>query len=310
MSLKVYFGEETYLLHQEISRLKDDFIQQTSSLGIQELDLSISTDNFIEICFSSDMFSPNKMIIYWGLPTVDSARENWFMNSLKKIPDEHTVIIAIDGRPDKRRKLVKHLLEIYEHKEFQSYSPSTHDTLVNFIVTDEQKRGFSITAGTTNELIIKTGYDLWNIESELRKIESYCGDNNSIKSEYIQTLVSSVEGPIFEFLDIYRKRNKIAVMKWLQEISKPDDCFGLLSMLMNHIRLLLLLVDNPKLSDADLGKKISKNPWYLGKLRNDLRIWSFSELFSMLQQANDIDFESKSGKISPKIGLELLCSQL
>ncbi|MDD4526492.1 MAG: DNA polymerase III subunit delta [Candidatus Margulisbacteria bacterium] len=306
--MRFLYGEETLLLTQRAMELKEEFVTKNGDYSYEEFSESDQIEKFIDAFSSMSLFSAKKMIVYKGLPKVREDYEEYFQKLLYEQQTAHDIVFIYRGKPDKRKKFVKFLLKNSESESFEPFSIWKKGEVVDWILSREKIRGFSINRASAELLIELVGTDLWSIESNLLRMETYVLPDKAISEKDVRELSTLGEKGILDIFEALRKKDKI-LYKYVFETNKPEDIIALIGGISSHLRLILLLKSTNYSFLDDLATRINKKRFYLENLTKDIKGWSFSEAKSFLSELHQLDFDIKAGKVKPLVGLELALSR-
>ena len=83
----------------------------------------------------------------------------------------------------------------------------------------------------------------------------------------------------------------------------------ILAMVAKQVRLWLILKSTEGKPVEHVARQIGKSPYYLKKMLPELRPWTIKQLQRVLTFLFQLEFDAKSGKILPDVGLELLLGE-
>jgi len=162
-------------------------------------------------------------------------------------------------------------------------------------------------------LAANIGNDLQILDNELEKLVLYAGDEE-IKSEDVQNLSPYVaEANIFELVDAIGNRNdKKAALLLQQKFNEGAEPFYLFTMFVRQFRLLIQVKE---LADAGekppaIGKALRMHSFVVGKVYQQARGFSMSQLEQIYRHLLDIDVAVKTGRNEMVTALTLLVGQL
>lgn len=310
MNLFFYYGEESYLLFEQIRSHRKSFCDLYSDLAVEMYSSDDPVETLLSAITTSNMFYPKKLIIYRGLPDIREDFQPRFEKLMKENQLDHEVIMVYEGLPDRRRKLVKFLISIATTKEFKKFDSWDRDKVTDILSKMEKDRGYSISMEVLGQCVDIVGLNLWALRTTLDRIETAVLPSKTITARDVADLAITGEASVFQLMDDFRQRNRKAVFRFLRTLKKPDEAFMVLSSLSKHVRFLLQLKAAGSVSADALAKQLGKSPYYIRKLVPDLKRWTLGELTKFLGALNDLDFQLKSGKISLPVGLELALSEL
>ncbi|MCK5466036.1 DNA polymerase III subunit delta [Candidatus Parcubacteria bacterium] len=251
--------------------------------------------------------------------------EDVILNYLEN-PQEKTRIFFVENNLDKRKKIYKELIKLektglVEIKEFITPANFNFDLWIKNRAT---KLGGKIENNAINILAISLGkgmaqkdrsknlkqsYNLWEADNEISKLVSYC-DGREITDEDVRLLVQSkVDLNIFNLIDSISSKNKSGSALLLnQQIEKGLNEIYILTMFVYQFRNLLkiksLLEQN--LSNQEIAVKAKMHPFVIQKSIEQCRRFEMKDLKKIYQKLFDADLAIKTGKINPRLALDLL----
>ena len=241
-------------------------------------------------------------------------------------PQERTKIFFVENNLDKRKKTYKELIKLEKNglaeiKEFITPANFNFDLWIKNRVA---KLGGKIENNAINILAISLGkgmaqkdrnrnlkqsYNLWEADNEISKLVSYCNDRE-ITNEDVQLLVQSkVDMNIFNLIDSISSKNKNKSALLLnQQIEKGLNEIYILTMFVYQFRNLLkiksLLEQN--LSNQEIAIKAKMHPFVIQKSIEQCQRFEMKDLKKIYQKLFDADLAIKTGKINPRLALDLL----
>ena len=306
--MRFLYGEETLLLTGRFSEIKKEFIKNNGEYSYEEFSESNQLEEFIEAFSSMSLFSTKKMIVYKGLPKVREDYEDYFQKLLEEQQTAHDIVFVYKGKPDKRKRFVKFLLKSSDCESFEPFSVWKKSEVVDWIIKREKERDFKIERLSAELLLEIVGFDLWSVESNLLRMETYVLPDKHISEVVVKELATLGEKGILDIFEALRKKDK-SLYKYVFETSKPEDIIALIGGMSSHLRLMLLLKSTSNNLLDDLATKINKKRFYLENLSRDIKKWSFDEAKSFLAELHQLDHDIKAGKVKPLVGLELALSR-
>ena len=310
MTPNFYYGDEDFLLFKEIKDIKQRFIQENSTLAVEEFDSKKTVESLVEALFSVNMFVPKKLIIYYGIPDVREDYVEHFQKLIKSLPEGNDVYFVHRGSPDKRKKNVKWLISVSNCKEFKKFEIWNKDQFLQCVREMVKVDQYEIESKAIEYLTELVGFDLWMTYTNLEKIKTAIMPQKKITMQDVDKFAAQGEKNIFEVLDFFRKKNKRQVFEYIKNMKKQEEGFILLSTVSKHVRFLMQLKSYNTNNLSDIIKASGKAPFYIKKVVPDLKNWSMKELKTLLARINELDYLSKSGKINITVGLESIIAQI
>jgi len=260
-----------------------------------------------------------------GAGGISDKKEELILKYLEN-PQERTKIFFIENNLDRRKKIYKELAKLektglVKTKEFITPANFNFDFWLKNRVA---KLGGKIENSAIKTLAISLGkgmaqkdrnknlkqsYNLWEADNEISKLVSYC-DGKEIINEDVQLLVQSkVDLNIFNLIDSISSKNKSKSALLLnQQIEKGLNEIYILTMFVYQFRNLLkiksLLEQN--LSNQEIAVKAKMHPFVIQKSIEQCQRFEMKDLKKIYQKLFDADLAIKTGKINPRLALDLL----
>ncbi len=205
-----------------------------------------------------------------------------------KKDDAFFIFLKKNARCQEFKSLKAKELEILAKKEF-----SKHKKDIDFMAL--------------NLLIKYVGDDLWQLFNEIQKLSAFKGTETAkISINDVELLVSAkYESNIFKTIEMVASgQEDRAILLLHQHLERGDSPFYLLSMIAFQFRR--LLIAKQKMTDNQSFKNLKWHPFAVKKTKMLSEKFSFEQLKKIYQRISQIDFDTKTGKISPELGLDLL----
>lgn len=165
-----------------------------------------------------------------------------------------------------------------------------------------------------------TGADLRRADNELVKLVSYIsGEDRPITELDVARLTPYLpETNIFNMIDALAGgdgKQALTLMHQSLNENPRDDGFGLFALIVRQFRLLLLtqeyLSAGGSTNNNDIAAGIGiRSGWQAGKLARQARAFTVEELEHIFKRLQQYDVDMKTGKINPRLALDLLVSSL
>ena len=162
------------------------------------------------------------------------------------------------------------------------------------------------------------GSDLRAADNELVKLVSYVDGERPISEADVALLTPYVaEANVFDLVDALATGNgkqAVSLMNQVLEQDPGDPGFRLFSLITRQFRLLLLVrshLDSGGSSNPnEIAKVLGIHPYPAGKLAVQSRRFDSSQLQRIYRRVQQYDLEMKTGKVKPRLALELLAISL
>lgn len=307
------YGEDNFRLKQKVKQLKEKFI--SASLGDTNLAvLDGGTMVFNDIArqiLAMPFLSRKRLVIIENLLKKGKKETQEKMGEfLKKIPEEAVVALVEEGVPDRRTALFKKLVQAKQVAEYKLLEP---EALRRWIKKEVEGCGGAIETEAVSKLAEYVGPDLWRMKNEIDKLVLY---ERKITSENIELFViREVQANIFNLIEETAAKNPQKAIYELYQLFKDNQAeIYILTMIVYEYRNLLILKDmqarEPRLSRFEFTKKTRLHPFVLGKSLALTSKYTLADLKQIYRKILNFDVQIKTGKIEPRVALELLVFQL
>lgn len=155
-------------------------------------------------------------------------------------------------------------------------------------------------------------------DNELSKLADFVNGRAPISEEDVAALTPYVpEANIFEMVDALATGDGSRALELIHQSlhQNPGDAgFGLFGMIARQFRLLLMTRDHLDrgggAQGATIAKVVGTSPYAAGKLATQSRRFNAKQLDAILKRLQRYDQDMKTGRIEPRLALELLVTSL
>ena len=315
------YGEEMFLLQQQLNKIKKKFGEVVKGINY----IAIDENNIQELI--ADIETPafgyeKKLIIArnTGLFKKEGKRKNTEISKLKdkinkyiqensKLIEESVVLVFAEEEADSKQELYKTIEEIGIVCKFDFQKPIQIEKRMKSICNAYKVQ---IDDSTLRYFIECCGTNMQDLINEIRKLIEYAGENGKIKKEDVDKLVTKkLESIIFDLTDNLGKKNIEKALQVLRNlIYEKEPIQRILITLYNHFKKLYFtkLAEYYK-KDIIKSLKLKPNQTFLvNKYKMQAKYFKTKELKEILQDLRDLDYQYKNGIIDLQIGLEaILC---
>jgi len=297
------YGSDTFRSRQKLNEIIGHYKKiHKSGLNLEFSEgKDLNFEEFWEKFSQRSLFNKKKLFILNNISSNQAFLEI-FLKKLKKIADSADGVIIYENeeiRPKDNLFLLK------KYSKFQEFRPLTGIQLINWIKKEFGKEKIAISDEGIKLLIDFVGNDLWRMKNEIKKLSDYKRKEKEIAPSDIKKLVQpKIKTAIFKTMDAISLGNKKEALKLIERhLKKGDNPFYLLSMITRQFRNLLLLK-----SDSNFALEL--HPYEAKKIFYQAQKFSLENLKEIYQKIFKLDFEIKTGKITPEKGLENLILEI
>jgi len=313
-SVILLYGPERFMIEWAWKKLKTAVINPaTESMDLSVFnDANASESDIIAACETLPFMSERKVVV---AKDIDFGAAEELSEYIKNIP-ETTLLILIQEKADKRRVLFK---EIEKKGLAYDFVPLDEATLASWA----RKRCAKISKNDLLSFANESGYfdkereyNLYNLENDLLKANALYSDQESISLEDLEEISSAKEEDnAFKLLDAaFSDKKGVALRLFNNSISAeiPSKQIGVIlrfhGLLCSQLEIMLEARQR-----KEAGKSLSEmkiNPYRLNKAVDASARLSTARLKAALAGCYRLETDIKSGKIDPKIGMELFIAKI
>ena len=308
-----FYGEDTFRLKQKIKALKQRFI--SASLGDTNLAVlegkGLGFDQAVRQILAMPFLSRKRLVIVENLLKVGlKDTQEKMADFLKKVPDTTVLVFMEEGLPDRRLGLFRKLNSATKSQEFKL---PENEGLRRWILKEVENRQGKIEPAATSRLIEYVGNDLWRLSHELDKLVAYKSKVTSANIELLTT--PQIQTNIFSLIEkVAAKNTRQAMHELCQLFQSGFSEIYILTMIAYQYRNLLIIKDiqlrSPRISRGELIKQSGLHPFVLTKNLALVGNYDLKGLRNIYQKILNFDTKIKTGKIEPRVALELLIFDL
>ena len=319
----ILHGDDDFSLEQEVSNLRARMGDDNGDLNTSEFEGSAtSAAEILGAVTSYPFLSDKRLVIVKGMIgwiTRKGAGETGkkavelLATALPTLPEwARLVFIERQTLPDSNKlvKLAKELENGYE-KAFTAPKDSTGWILRR--AKDAYNAEIQPPAAAALASVI--GNDLRRADNELVKLISYVDGARAITEADVSLLTPYVaEAEIFKMVDALAEGRGGAALAMMHRLlmEKDNDPFKIYGMIVRQFRLLLtakeFLVNGGM--PNQMGDELHMNPFVAKKMTQQARAFTLSQLEQVYRALLDNDIRMKTGRIEPKLALDLLVAGL
>ena len=323
MSVKLLFGEETYLLEARLKRIKKDFGElvkginfiQIDDTNAQELIADIETPAFgyekkLIIARNTGLFKKEKKTAKG-----QELALNKLVNKIAEYVEENISLIneAVElifvEEEAEKNTLYKAIEKNGEVIEFALLKlPELIQNIQKICAAYKVK----IDNVTAKYFIECCGTNMQDLINEIRKLIEFVGQDGVITTKEIDLLsIKQIDSVIFDLTDNLGKKDTRKAMEVLNNlIYEKEPIQKILITLYNHFKKLYIVkIAEENRKDLTSAMKLKPNQLFLTtKYKMQAKYFSKQEIEDILEEFVNLDANYKVGLIDINIGLEsILC---
>lgn len=331
MAIKLFYGEEAYLLEARVKKVKKEFGEQISGINyiqidetnVEQLIQELQTPAFgfekkLVIAKNTGLFKKERKTAAKTKTTKKKTPQDAKMPLQEKIAMylqenkeeiEQTIELLFIEQEAEKNTLYQTIEKLGEVKEFALLKlPEIVANLKKVCMAYQVQ----IEDATVKYLVECCGTSMQDLMNEIRKLIEYKGQGGIITKQDIDLLCTKqIQAVIFDLTDNLGKREIAKAMQVLHGlITNKEPVQKILITLYNHFKKLYIIkVAEENHQDVATAMNLKPNQMFLvTKYKTQARYFKTLELRKILEELINLDSNYKIGLIDLQIGLEaILC---
>ena len=313
------YGEETFLLNQQLKKIKKIFGETVKGINyiiidennIQELISDIETPAF---------GYPTKLIIAKNTGIFKREGKGKTGGTSKELKDKindylkenieqinSTVILVFVEDEVEKNSIYNTIEKIGQVCNFEEQKPFQIIKRLKSICSAYK---VNVSDDTLQYLIECCGTNMQNLINEIRKLIGYAGENGTIQKQDIDKLcIKKIESVIFDLTDnLGQKKVKEAMDVLYNLIASKEPIQKILITLYNHFKK-LYFTKLAIASNKDIATSLNLKPnqiFLVNKYKMQAKGFKTEELRKIVPELEDLDYNYKIGLIDLNVGLDAI----
>ena len=321
MGVYLLWGEDDFRLEKALislrSKVLGDEISPLNHRVLNNPDMNILLENIqtTGMMFGNLLIEVHSKNLFLRTKEKSESKSDYIdkiIDTLEYLPQAVSVVFVCqiekgaNKKVDGASKIVKAIKKIGEVIEFQTFKSYQTKELLEWINRNVKEKNLTIRPDAANELLLSVGEDLRRLDSEINKLELLAYPEKTITKKMVAELGLSCDN-IFTFADVLISANKGQSYLELNKLLEKDEPLRIMGFLQSTIRKWLVLkVDAKNMSQLEISKKHNMHEFRVKKELEKLAKVSINDLISLQRKITETEFKIKSGKLEPKLALELM----
>lgn len=310
MNLKFFYGDEEYLMEQEINKLKTKLLdKEFLSMNFKSVKNQTFPD-FISLLSTQPMMFGKQLIVIdvenFFAEALEDNQAKELEDAMKNISESLYIILTLTfernskRKPDSRRKFYKLLQKYAELQEFASTPTYKTDDLISFINKEAKKQNLTFERPAAERLIEQIGNNLRELVKEIEKLSLVAYPKNKVTEQMVKDNCI-INEDIFALSDkLFNGKKASAVYEFRKMCDKQEPIVTLATLQTNLRKAIIMKMYEKKLSDFEIAKIIGGNTsdYWVKKNLEKLKDANLKELVGLKRRLTDVEYRVKSGQIS------------
>lgn len=294
----ILIGNDTYAIAREVEKCKTHTHPLWRDFNIHRFDAS-SLDAALSAAASVPFGGGSKLIVVENCDFKQFGETGLeLLQILPQLPTT-THLVFTAGAIDKRLKVVKHLLQFGQLKEFTLIPPWRTDLIESAIANTAKQMNLSIARDTVSYLAVAIGNDSARMVCELEKLAIYA-DGERITKEAAKALVPATTASSFQLAEALLRGQSLVVIKVLDELlSRAEFPLAIIATVQTQFRTWLWVkatINSLHCSDSEIASMCGiSNPKRLYFLKQEVKEVSANFLSRALSILFDLEIALKTG---------------
>lgn len=312
---------------------KKEFISSLASKEKAEVEFFINKDSAprLDSLREQDLFAGKKIFVLQGL----FGEYDWEEQVISGLAGSANYIVLEEDKLDKRGVAAKKILAskqvnivefILPHgrelddwivKRFAFYGVSVPSRIA-VLLAEKLGRENAVETKFGGKIVdVKEVYDLWQVDSEIKKLIAYSGGTPIAEQDVHNLVFGNTDVDIFQIINAIADNNRVQVLTSVSNFLGPDGddktrIIQLNALLGEQFRNIVIIQD---LVDRGTGDNqiIEKTGWKSGRLfilKKAASRFSAVKAKDFLNKLDHFDNELKSSSTPPRVLLDLILAQL
>lgn len=318
----LFYGDDDMTLDDAVQKIRDSMGDDPNAeMNISEYDgENVAVAKIINDAKSFPFLADKRLVIVKGMvstlmKTAQGKRDlEILMDAIPTLPTHSRLVLVERENLKSNLKIVK----LAQEKGFLRQFSAPKDTTQWIMQRAETQYNSQIESQAAVALASVTGSDLRRADNELVKLVSYVDGERPISENDVALLTPYVaEANVFDMVDALATGNgrvALSLMNQVLDQDPSDPGFRLFALIARQFRLLLLTrehIDTGGSADKNvLAKVLAIHPYPASKLAVQARRFRLNHLETIYRTVQQYDVDMKTGKIDPRLALELLVASL
>ena len=301
------YGEEVYLVKEYLQKLRDSVVDKAMEMmNLNIFEGKADIDSIINACETLPFMSRQRLVIVKDSRLFETGRKEdteKLKEYISSVPDT-TVICFVEDKADKRNALYKAVNKAGSCMEFAFLKDNE---LIKWVSDKSQKR---IKPQAAAYLVRNVGTSMEAIEGEIDKLLNYVSDGGDITNALIDSICTkSPETNVFEMVEaIGRKQPAKALEIYNNMLRMKQSPVYVLKIMARQFKLILecKYLQKKGMGAAAVAEELSLRKFIVDRYLQQANNFKMPVLVQAIDDCAKCDVDFKSGKITDKLGVEII----
>ena len=316
--LTLLYGPDELSRTEALAAIRSQMPPDLADLNLTVLDgRKLKLDTLIGACEAFPFIAEKRLVIVNDLLKHQKAgsERDQTKSFLERMPPTCDLVLVESEDVDKRNALFTYLKKQAEKKqaEVREFLPKEGAELQRWLNARAGQLGVKLDGRAAAKLIEYIGPESRALSNEIGKLASYVGGGGTITAEAVEHMVADgQEQNLFAFIDELSGRRRSALHSLRHLLNDGQAAQYILFMVARQARILVSVKEaaNNRMRPDDLAAQLKLQPFVARKALDQVKQFTDAELLAFHQRVVEIDQASKTGRMEPETGLELLVAEV
>lgn len=310
--LYLFTGPERFLVRHYLNDMLGKLLDEgTKAFNYSEFEGKVSLQALTDAISMFPAFAPRRVVVVRESTLVKTGAKDMDWNAFFMSLPDYICLIFIQEEVDKRIAFYK---AIKKHGLVVECDRQDEPRLTRWVIGVFSRFGKRIDEKNAAYLVSLLDPDMTFMALEIEKIARYLGEQAYVTKQAIDDTASkSVKSRIFDLTDAISQRQTAQALRILDELTGQKEPIQLIITMVGRQMGILLKIkqmEAKKISQADMAKILGLNPYVVGKVRKQASSFTPAMLRQSLRKCVEMDLASKTGRMDPRMALDLFIVEL
>ena len=274
-------GSDGFLIKQAIANFKYALIKDFEEFDYYKADADTMKGNEADAIISTLPLGNEYRLVVFANPS------NEVVKTINNFDFSESSVVVVCVNAEKLNNV-----EIVDCEKLDKLDIS------KYVLNNLSKNKLSIQERALDYLIEATNGNMFKITNELNKLTAYCVDTDTITMDIVTNLVSNTnEYAVYMLTNAIDNKDYTSYQKILNEMSKNASMGEIYSYLGKHFKRMQYICLNK--NDEEIAKILNLKPYAIKMSRQHIAKNGIKFYIELYQKYIQLDFQIKSGKITP-----------
>ena len=312
------YGPDELARTEALAALKAQIPPDLVDLNMSTLDgKKLKPDTLIGACEAFPFIAEKRLVVVNDLLKHQKAgaERDQTRAFMERLPATCDLALVESDDVDKRNALFTWLKKQADKKQaaVREFQPREGADLQRWMAERVTALDAQIEPRAAQRLIEYVGTQSRPLTNELHKLACYVGRGGRISVDDVDRMVADGhEQNLFAFIDELSARRRSALHSLRRLLDDGQAAQYILFMVARQTRILLSVKEliNQRVRPDEIAAQLKMQPFVARKATEQVRNFSDDELLALHERVLDLDQSSKTGRIEPETGLELLVAEI